>query len=150
MHRRNAFTLVELLIVVVILGILAAVVIPQFSNASDSAVKSALKSQLQTMTAQTELYRVQNAGTYPTLGESAPAPNNNGWGVLIAQKYLKSEPYNSYVSKSNLIVGTSAAMAVTKAAATAGWATDNAGSFWAVGFNPLPVAGFPDGKFQHE
>lgn len=150
MHRRNAFTLVELLIVVVILGILAAVVIPQFSNASDSAVKSALKSQLQTMTAQTELFKVQNAGVYPTLGESAPTPNNNGWGVLIAQKYLKAEPYNSYVAKSNLIVGTASAMAVTKAAATAGWATDNAGNFWAVGFNPAPVSGFPDGKFQHE
>ncbi len=150
MHRRNAFTLVELLIVVVILGILAAVVIPQFSNASDSAVKSALKSQLQTMTAQTELYKVQNAGTYPTLGESAPAPANNGWGVLIAQKYLKAEPYNSYVGKSNLIVGASSAMAVLKAAATAGWATDNAGNFWAVGFTHTPAAGFPDGKFSHE
>ena len=37
MKKRNGFTLVEILIVVVILGILAAIVIPQFSNASEEA-----------------------------------------------------------------------------------------------------------------
>lgn len=143
----KAFTLVELLIVVVILGILAAIVVPQFSNASDSAIKGALKSQLQTVTSQTELYKVQNAGTYPTLGGSA---SNNGWGVMITSSYLKAEPYNAYVAKSNIAVGTSSVMTTLKAAATSGWATDNAGTFWAVGFNPAPATGFPDGKFSHE
>lgn len=143
----KGFTLVELLIVVVILGILAAIVVPQFSNASDSAVKGALKSQLQTMTSQTELYKVQNGGTYPTLGGSA---SNNGWGAMITSNYLKAEPYNAYLSKSNLAVGTAAVMTTLKAAATSGWATDNAGTFWAVGYNPAPVTSFPDGKFSHE
>ena len=64
--KRNAFTLVELLIVVVILGILAAVVIPQFSDASTDAKFSSLGTNLATIRGQLELYKLQHAGAYPT------------------------------------------------------------------------------------
>lgn len=64
--KRNAFTLVELLIVVVILGILAAVVIPQFSDASTDAKFSSLGTNLATVRGQLELYKLQHAGAYPT------------------------------------------------------------------------------------
>src|SRR5690606_10887309 len=120
-RRANAFTLVEILIVVVILGILAAIVIPQFTKASESAVRSTLKSQLQTIVSQIELYRVRNRGVYPDLGDGE---SNNGWGVLITEKYLKEEPLNSYVGLTNLITGDSTVMATARADATAGWATD--------------------------
>ncbi len=68
MNRKNkGFTLVEILIVVIILGILAAIVIPQFTQASDDARESALASDLQTMRSQLELYRVQHTGgQYPS------------------------------------------------------------------------------------
>lgn len=59
-RRKRGFTLIEILIVVVILGILAAIVIPQFTNASQDAQVSAVKSQLQTIRSQIELYRVKN------------------------------------------------------------------------------------------
>ena len=59
-RRRSGFTLIEILIVVVILGILAAIVIPQFTNASQDAQVSAVKSQLQTIRSQVELYRIKN------------------------------------------------------------------------------------------
>ena len=59
-RRRRGFTLIEILIVVVILGILAAIVIPQFTNASQDAQVSAVKSQLQTIRSQVELYRIKN------------------------------------------------------------------------------------------
>ncbi|MBX3351470.1 MAG: type II secretion system protein [Phycisphaeraceae bacterium] len=149
MHRirRNAFTLVEILIVVVILGILAAIVIPQFTKASESAVRSTLKSQLQTIVSQVELYRVRNRGVYPTLGDGQA---NDGWGVLISESYIKEPPLNSYVGMYNLITGTDAFMTVARDSATAGWATDGDGNFWASGYDPTPVAGFPDGKLQHE
>ncbi|MHC4765507.1 MAG: type IV pilin protein, partial [Planctomycetota bacterium] len=56
-HRiRQGFTLIEILIVVVILGILAAIVIPQFTDASQEAAASNLRSQLQTIRSQIELY----------------------------------------------------------------------------------------------
>ncbi len=149
-NRDTGFTLVELLIVIVVLGILAAVVVPQFSSASDQATKSALSSQLRTVSSQLELFKAQNAGAYPVLGASAPSPSNNGWGQMMSQGYLKSMPFNSYVGKGNIIVGTSAAMATLKAAATSGWATDNAGLVWAVGFDPTQTATYPNGKFAHE
>ena len=65
--RRNAFTLVELLIVVIILGILAAVVIPQFSDASTDARVSSLTTNLATIRGQIEFYKMQHTGKYPNL-----------------------------------------------------------------------------------
>ena len=66
--RKNSrgFTLIEILIVVVILGILAAIVVQQFSNASQEATASSIRSQLQTIRGQVELFRVRNAGALPT------------------------------------------------------------------------------------
>ncbi|MCL6582563.1 MAG: type II secretion system GspH family protein [bacterium] len=61
----NGFTLIELLMVVIILGILAAVVIPQFSSSSQDAKVSALKSNLNSIRGALELYYVQHNSTYP-------------------------------------------------------------------------------------
>lgn len=66
---QNGFTLVEILIVVVILGILAAIVIPQFTNASEEARSSSITAQLQSIRSQLELYQVQHNGDYPTLAQ---------------------------------------------------------------------------------
>src|SRR5947209_1443860 len=65
--RKPGFTLVEILIVVIILGILAAIVIPQFTNASQDARESALLSQLQTLRSQIELYKLQHFDKLPDL-----------------------------------------------------------------------------------
>lgn len=64
-RKQQGFTLVEILIVVVILGILAAIVIPQFTNASEAARASNLISQLQSIRSQLELYQLQHNGAYP-------------------------------------------------------------------------------------
>ncbi len=63
--RNGGFTLVEILIVVVILGILAAIVIPQFTQASTEARESSLASNLQTMRSQIELYKIQHSDVWP-------------------------------------------------------------------------------------
>jgi len=66
MKTQSGFTLVEILIVVVILGILAAIVIPQFTEASTEAKFSSLCTDLQTLRSQIELYKVQHNDTPPS------------------------------------------------------------------------------------
>lgn len=65
MNSKKAFTLIEILIVVAILGILAAIVIPQFSHSSTIAKEAAAKETLQTLRTQIELYTVQHNGRSP-------------------------------------------------------------------------------------
>ena len=97
---RTAFTLIEILIVVVILGILAAIVIPQFTNAADDANQSGVKSQLQTLRSQIELYRAQNAGVDPASLAAA-----GDWSTMIAAGYLPGPPNNPMTSN-NGVAGT--------------------------------------------
>ena len=66
MRKNKGFTLVEILIVVVILGILAAIVIPQFSDASTQSKVSSLQSSLQTMRSQLSLYKIQHNDAAPS------------------------------------------------------------------------------------
>jgi len=65
MKAKKGFTLVEILIVVVILGILAAIVIPQFTSASTEAKESSLVSNLQSVRSQIELYKIQHNDILP-------------------------------------------------------------------------------------
>lgn len=61
----RAFTLVEILMVVCILGITAAIVVPQFSKSSVKAREAAAKKMLQTLRGQIELYTHQHNGFPP-------------------------------------------------------------------------------------
>jgi len=74
MKTEKGFTLVEILIVVVILGILAAIVIPQFTSASTEAKESALQSDLQAMRSQIELFKIHHNDLLP--GEVGTGPLN--------------------------------------------------------------------------
>src|SRR5215207_3806559 len=65
--RKTGFALIEILIVVIILGILAAIVIPQFSSASNDARRSNVQTTAQTLRSQIALYRLQHQDNLPNL-----------------------------------------------------------------------------------
>ena len=96
---RHGFTLIEILIVVVILGILAAIVIPQFTDAAGEANRANLQSQLQTIRSQIELYNVQN----PQTAYSAAEGMTGFWDKLIQNNYLQAMPKNPLVSGSTTV-----------------------------------------------
>ena len=113
---RKGFTLVEILIVVVILGILAAIVIPQFTNASTAAKASSVLSQLQTLRSQVELYKNQHNNEYPT--SDGTISGTWDWtkmtsntdidgavgttaGTHIYGPYMQQAPKNPFVSSAN-------------------------------------------------
>ncbi len=116
-NRTSGFTLVEILIVVVILGLLAAIVIPQFTNASQTAMGSSLLSQLQTTRSQLALYQVQHNGTYPAglWGNMLIATNSDGTSTGTPQfgPYLPRAPINPF-NNTSVVVSTGQA-------ATNGW-----------------------------
>ena len=60
MMNRKGFTLIELLIVVVIIGILAAIAIPKFANTKEKAVVASMKSDLKNLVAAQEAFFSDN------------------------------------------------------------------------------------------
>ncbi|HKR08848.1 MAG TPA: prepilin-type N-terminal cleavage/methylation domain-containing protein [Gemmatimonadaceae bacterium] len=62
--NKKGFTLIELLIVVVIIGILAAIAIPKFANTKEKAYVAAMKSDLRNLATYEEQYAADNNGAY--------------------------------------------------------------------------------------
>jgi len=113
MKAKSGFTLVEILIVVVILGILAAIVIPQFTEASTEAKQNSLMSDLQTIRSQIELYKVQHNDIPPKaasfvaqMTETSDIDGNTSGnkvrtGLFQYGPYLERIPINPFNDKAD-------------------------------------------------
>ncbi len=99
MKAKSGFTLVEILIVVVILGILAAIVIPQFTEASTEAKTSSLCTDLQTMRSQIELYKIQHNDNLPGSGGATFIEALTGQTEIDGDVWVAGTAYGPYIQK---------------------------------------------------
>ena len=83
LQSRQGFTLIELLIVVVIIGILAAIAIPKFANTKEKAVVASMKSDLRNLASAQESYWVENRTYYAAAIPAAGFPFSPSPGVTV-------------------------------------------------------------------
>lgn len=94
--KQSGFTLIEILVVVMILAILAAVVLPKMLKRPEQARQTAAKTQIKTIESQMDAYRMDNF-QYPTTAEgikalvTKPAGATDNWSG-----YLKAEPIDPW------------------------------------------------------
>ena len=101
-HRLAAFTLVEMLLVLVILAVLAAIVIPKFSGRSQQAKEAAAKTDIAGIELALDAFEVDTGG-YPQgsngLGALLEQPSNaQNWKGPYLKKSLPTDPWqNAYI-----------------------------------------------------
>jgi type IV pilus assembly protein PilA len=100
--HRAAFTLIELLIVVVIIGILAAIAIPKFSNSKERAYITSMRSDLRNLATAQESYYYTNdsySSNIATLNYTTssgvsiaiPAADSGGWSAVATHALVATE-----------------------------------------------------------
>ncbi len=137
--KRKAFTLVEILIVVVILGILAAIVTALFNTTVDDAAKQTTRSELAKLRRHVGVYKARHAQELPPSIEEG----NGTWGELVGDEHFLSAPVNAWVGGENarvIIFGEGPDLGYQR---NYGWIYDPVtGEVWAGGFdeddNPYP------------
>ena len=100
MNRKSGFTLIEVLVVVAILGILAAIVVPRIMDRPDEAKRVAAKADIGALQQALKLYRLDN-GFYPSTDQglqalvqrptTQPTPNNWKQGGYLER--LPQDPW---------------------------------------------------------
>ena len=93
-HSRSGFTLIEVLLVVVIIGILAAIVVPRLGGRTKEAQISATKSSVASISLALDVYEVDN-GTYPASLQSllTKGSEQNWRGPYLKKAEMPLDPW---------------------------------------------------------
>lgn len=101
MSREQGFTLIELLIVVVIIGILAAIAIPRFRNSKEQAFVATMKADLRNLATAQEAYLYDNATYYDGAIPSGQLTYNPSTGVSVALQDVSTMGWSAKATHSN-------------------------------------------------
>jgi len=104
MRRKPAFTLIELMIVVAIIGILAAVAIPKFADMIRKAQEGSTKGKLSSMRSALKIYYADNEGVYPTDDLSCLLVNGKYFSA-IPEVYVPGHHSKNTTVKTNTDLG---------------------------------------------
>ena len=96
MNAQEGFTLLEIMVVLVIIGVLAALVAPRFLERADEAKVEASKVQMQNIGQALKLYRLQH-GKYPSSGEGLQVLASGSGGKRYLDSIPKDPWGNDYV-----------------------------------------------------
>lgn len=99
-RAQQGFTLIEIMVVVVIIGVLGAIVVPQFMSRPDQAKVTAARVDVQAIATALEMYRLDNFN-YPSTQQGLEALSKRPSGMPTArnwnpQGYLKSLPVDPW------------------------------------------------------
>ncbi len=114
MRDKKGFTLIELLIVVVIIGILAAIAIPKFSATREKAYFAAMKSDLKNLASQQEIY-YSDAYAYSSVMADLAFTNSDG--VIVTPTNVSSSGWAA--SATHAALGTAEGCAIYYGTSTA-------------------------------
>ena len=135
--RNSGFTLVEVLIVVVIMAILAATIIPQFTDSTGDAKASTTKFNLHTLRSQIELYKTQHNGVVPSgtlveLTKNTDIDGTQGTGAGFPYgPYIRQIPDNPFNNSNTVTVITNDPAVVGDVTGSGGWLyNDTTGGIW--------------------
>lgn len=88
------FTLVELMVVIVIIGLLAALVVPRFVARTDDAKVAAAKAQIHSFKQALEMFKLKS-GSYPSTSEGLEALISNEFENFLEQDVIPLDPWNN-------------------------------------------------------
>jgi len=97
--NNKGFTLIELMIVVVIIGILAAIAIPNFINMQARAKEAAVKSNCHTIQLAAEDFAVQNDGVYAADVDADPTPSGQTIVDMLPGAALLQNPFTKVATE---------------------------------------------------
>jgi len=105
-RKKNAFSLIELVIVIVIIGMIAAIAVPRISRGAKGASASSLRMDLAVMRNAIELYAAEHNGDYPSAqGDGTNAKDTEAAFVAQLIKYSKPDGTVADTSANGFIYG---------------------------------------------